>query len=217
MKSVTFCTKDKVDIVANYWKGGRRGVVLLHMMPATKESWDRFGGQLFDAGFSVLAIDLRGHGESIFQEGKKLDYKIFTDQEHQASIEDVEASVSFLKNVGVKEIFLVGASIGANLSLVYQSEHPQIQKAILLSPGTNYYGVRTQPSAQALQNNQEVYLVAGVLDQRKTGNAADMAKLIAEKIPGKKEIKIYSSSAHGTDLFAEDPQLMNTLIIWLQK
>lgn len=217
MESVRFLTKDKVEIIGNYWKGEKHAVLLLHMMPATKESWDRFAEALFDAGFSVLAIDLRGHGESINQEGLSLDYKTFTDEEHQASLMDVEASVSFLKKKGVKEIFLVGASIGANLALQYQGKHTEITKTILLSPGTNYRGVLTEPYAEMLGKNQEVYFVAGTLDGRSSGNAANMAKEIASKIIGKKEIKIYQSSAHGTDLFAEDAQLRYTLIAWLQK
>ena len=217
MESIYFQTEDDVRIVGNYWKGDQRAVLLLHMMPATKESWEAFAEALHTQGSTVLTIDLRGHGESTNQDGEILNYKEFTDAEHQDSIADVEAAVAYMQEYGAKNISIVGASIGANLALMYQAGHSEIQKTILLSPGTNYYGVRTEPSAEALQKNQEVYFIAGTLDQRKTGNAADMAKQIQSKVPGRSEMKIYENSAHGTDLFAEDSTLMDTLIAWLKK
>ncbi len=217
MESVAFKTEDNVHIVGNYWKGGREAVLLLHMMPATKESWNIFAEKLSAEGYSVLAIDLRGHGESIEQAGKKLNYKTFTDAGHQESILDVEASVAFLKKKGAQQIAIIGASIGANLALQYQAEHSEIKKTMLLSPGTNYRGVLTESSAQMLRQDQEVYFVAGALDGRSAGSAEAMAKQIAGKVHGKKQLKIYPSAAHGTDLFAEDPARMNELISWLRK
>ncbi len=211
MESVTFQTEDNVRIVGNYWEGSEHAVLLLHMMPATKESWEEFGEALNKKGFTVLAIDLRGHGESVQQEGNILNYRNFSDAEHQGSIADVEAAIAYLQEHGATEMSIVGASIGANLALWYQSEHPEIEKTILLSPGTNYRGIIIEPFAEALSEEQEVYFVAGTLD----GSAVEMAKQIQNKVPGSSEIKIYESSAHGTDLFAEDGKLMNTLISWL--
>lgn len=213
MESIQFQTEDHVTIVGNYWEGDSQAVVLLHMMPSTKESWEEFAEALNKKGYTVLAIDLRGHGESVEQEGRILNYKEFTDAEHQDSLLDVEAAMKYLEEQGVKEISLAGASIGANLALWYQSEHPEIQKTILLSPGTNYRGILTEPFAKELTEEQDVYFVAGTLD----GSAVEMAKLIQNKIAGHTELKIYESSAHGTDLFAEDDALMEELISWLEE
>lgn len=54
------------------------GIVLLHMMPAVKESYAAFARELRDAGIGVVAIDLRGHGQS---QGGPEGYKAFTDQQ----------------------------------------------------------------------------------------------------------------------------------------
>ncbi|MBI5797903.1 alpha/beta fold hydrolase [Candidatus Woesearchaeota archaeon] len=215
MKSISFLTDDQVNIVGNYWQGGKNAVLLLHMMPATKESWEYFAEDLHKENFTVLAIDLRGHGESMEQEGGILNYKTFTDEEHQDSIKDVEAAVDYLKEQGAENIAIIGASIGANLALEYQSEHPEIKKAVLLSAGTNYRGIEILPYAAKLREDQQVYFVAGSLDGRSAGSADAMAKEIAQKIK-KKEIKIYNSTAHGTDLFAEDDTLSKILIDWLK-
>jgi alpha-beta hydrolase superfamily lysophospholipase len=70
MEKVNFKTKDGVTIVGNYFKPRKEhapAFLLLHMMPATKESWNDFASHLQKEGFEVLAIDLRGHGESIYR------------------------------------------------------------------------------------------------------------------------------------------------------
>src|SRR3989344_3655754 len=80
-------TKDGVELYGTYVRAGKDdapAVVLLHMMPATKESWEGFQQMLADSGFQSLAIDLRGHGESVFRDGELLDYQAFTPEEHRA-------------------------------------------------------------------------------------------------------------------------------------
>ena len=93
-------------------------IILAPMMPATKESWRDFANFTQKQGYSSIAIDLRGHGQS---EGGPNGYENFSDNDHQKSIRDIEAAVEFLKNKGARpdRIILVGASIGANLSLKY--------------------------------------------------------------------------------------------------
>ena len=211
---ITLKTIDNVNIVGAYYKSpGNKGVLLLHMMPATKESWESFATKLQNAGFAVLAIDLRGHGES-----GSSDYKNFSDAEHQASIHDVEAAVEFLKSKGVSEISLGGASIGANLALWYQAEHSEIKQSILLSPGFNYRGVETKPYAQKLAADQRVYFVADEDDERSAGgSAATMARELVALTAAQKEITIYTGSGHGTDIMKAHPELEDQLVGWLQR
>ncbi len=212
VKKVSFTAEDGVAIVGNYWSGSDTAVLLLHMMPATKESWNDFADALNKEGMTVLAIDLRGHGESIKQGSNTLNYIQFSDEQHQASIKDVEAAVGFLKQNGSNTIYIAGASIGANLALQYQANHLEVKKTILLSAGLNYRGVLTQPSASALSSDQAVFLIAGTKDD----SAADMANQLASSIKGPKQVKIYDTSAHGTDLFNVDPNLISTLVDWLK-
>lgn len=210
MKKVSFATDDDVTIIGNYWKGSGNAVLLLHMLPATKESWNEFAEKLNNEGFTVLAIDLRGHGEST--NNGTLNYKTFTDAQHQASIKDVEAAVSYLKKQNAKNISIAGASIGANLALVYQSEHSEIKKTILLSAGQNYRGVMAEPAAEALQEDQKVFLVEGSSDSSSAGTA----DVLSSALSGDREVMIYNTSAHGTNLFEEHPELMNELVEWLK-
>ncbi len=212
MEKISFQTDDGVTIVGNLWKGGGDAILLLHMLPATKESWNDFAEELYNEGYTVLAIDLRGHGESVKQRDTMLNYKTFTDEQHQESIIDVRTAVSYLKEKGASSVAVAGASIGANLALQYQAEDPDIKKTILLSAGLDYRGVETESAAAALRSDQEVYYVAGSFD----GDTAETAQILSEKMAGESEVKIYDTTAHGTDLLAGDADLSKELIAWLK-
>ena len=212
---ITFKTSDNVNIVGIYYKAaGNAGILLLHMMSATKENWEAFAEKLQVAGFNVLAIDLRGHGES---GGGPNGFQNFSDAEHQASIHDVEAAIEFLKSKGISEIGIAGASVGANLALWYQAEHLEIKKIILLSAGFNYYGIEAKQYAQAIKTDQSVYFVGDEDDMRKSGHsAADMSRELYALTSAKKEITIYKGSGHGTDMFNAHPELEDRLVEWFK-
>lgn len=213
MQKISFITQDGVKIIGNYWPGSDKAALLLHMLPSTKESWTKLAKALNNENISVLAIDLRGHGESRDKNGEKLNFMDFEDSDHQASIKDVEAAIKFLEKKGAKEIYIGGASIGANLALQYQAEHANIKKTVLLSAGVNYRGILTEPAALNIGEQQKVFLAAGTMD----GNAAETAGKLSSLIRGRKEVEIYNASAHGTDLFDVDSGLINELVDWLKK
>lgn len=221
-ETVQFQTSDGITIFGLYTHGDNPAlpaVLLSHMMPATKESWNDFAQVLADDGFQALAIDLRGHGESVIQtpnaERRTLNYKNFSDAEHQKPILDLEAAVNFLKSKGVSEIHLVGASIGANLSLQYLAEHSEARSAILLSPGLDYRGVKTESFAARLREGQSVYYAAADNDPY----SAETAKTLYQKTPegAAKELKIFERGGHGTDMFSAHSELMRELSIWLKQ
>ncbi len=178
-------------------------LVLLHMMPATKESWRELAESAAREGFSSIAIDLRGHGES---DGGPEGYKEFSDSDHQKSILDVEAAVEFLKNQGAapKKIIFIGASIGANLALWYLADHPEIEKAVLLSVGEDYRGIKTPPLIQRLGAGQNILMFASRDDVRKDGDNASSNERLAAMVPAgvAKRLVVYDSGGHGTDFLS---------------
>jgi esterase/lipase len=193
--------------------------LLLHMMPATKESWRDFAEKLASHNLSSCAIDLRGHGVS--QDGPD-GYKNFSDEDHQASIHDVEASVEWLREKGYKNICIAGASIGANLALEYAAVHHDIKKVIALSPGFNYRGVITKPLMEILDSDQSVYFVGDEDDMRSSGHSAGQsASVMATELyglkQGEKEIQLFQKSGHGTDMLIAHQDFADRLIEWLIK
>jgi pimeloyl-ACP methyl ester carboxylesterase len=213
METVKFKTKDGIEVVGDYYEApDSRGALLLHMMPATRKSWTAFAPKLQQAGFKVLAIDLRGHGES---QGGPNGYQKFSDEEHQASRLDVEAGAAFLKEKGVAKLYLVGASIGANLALRYLAEHPDIKSAVLLSPGLDYRGVITDELVGKLKDNQAVYGIASEDDKYSFDTVKKLFEGIA--ISDKRAVRYFKNAGHGTEIFEKEPQFMGEIVEWLRK
>lgn len=109
-------------IVADRWMGsGDRGsIVLLHGGGQTRHSWRRSGSRFADAGWTTVAFDTRGHGDSDWDPDG--DYSI------DALVDDLRGIVAQLDMHPV----LIGASLGGITSLVAQGEHPELARAIVL-------------------------------------------------------------------------------------
>ncbi|MEE8131536.1 MAG: alpha/beta fold hydrolase [Candidatus Paceibacterota bacterium] len=228
MEDFFLTTKDNIKIATNLYpvENPIGWVVLTHMMPATKESWLGLAGKLQSLGYESLAIDLRGHGES---DGGHNGFMNFSDEEHQKSILDLETVVEYFKIRGAipEKIIFIGASIGANLSLQYISEHPEFKTAILLSPGLNYKGIKTEPMVEKLKEGQRVLFVSS----RDDGPNAEQNQKLFDLTPTgvEKDLIIYKNSGHGTSMLApyrneisgagfgkEEPDLESAIIKFLK-
>lgn len=212
---VSLKTADGVTIVGDYYEGGGdKHVLLLHMMPATRASWVAFANQLVADGYSAFAIDLRGHGESTAGPLGALDYRNFTDLDHQQSIADVQVAIEYLRERGMKEISIAGASIGANLAFVYAASHPEVQSVILLSPGLLYRGVNTEIAASQISDRTKIFLLVSSEDEY----AAASVKDLYEKIKSQhKKIEILDGAGHGTTMLERRPEYLAVLASWLSR
>jgi len=214
VQKVSLTASDGVVLAADWYPAvaPQKYFVLVHMMPATKESWQELAKRAQAKGYGVLAIDLRGHGQS--QAGPN-GYRNFSDSQHQESKLDLQAAVDYLKKQGAtaEQVSIIGASIGANLALQYIVEHPEFKAAGLLSPGLNYRGIETLPLAARLQQGQRVWLSAA--DDDNNGLNSQWVKEIYEAIDGEKVLKVgvnFKKGGHGTDIFKASPELMDKLI-----
>lgn len=217
MERITFSVDSSITIVGSYWQGkGRRAVILLHMMPATKESWIPLADRLHKAGMHVLAVDLRGHGESVRSTQGILEYALFTNEQHQASIADVEGAREWLHERGIayQDILLGGASIGASLAMQYLARHSEASAAFLLSPGLAYRGIEILPLARQLHSGQRLFIASAEDDPRVANNAAE-ARQIADAASCTKLFIPYAAGGHGTDILVAHPELMDAIVTWL--
>lgn len=203
VEKINLKTSDGVGIAANYFpaKNPVGWLLLVHMMPATKESWSDFARELQKSGYSSVAIDLRGHGES---EGGLDGYQRFSDAQHQAGIHDLEAAWEFLKSQGAQEkkIAVIGASIGANLALQFLTLNPTIGGGVLLSAG-DYKGIDSGQLVKKLSPDQKLLLAASKLDERSGGNNAEQNRQYYDAASQVKirHLIIFEGAGHGTDLF----------------
>ncbi|MDP4010463.1 MAG: alpha/beta fold hydrolase [Candidatus Spechtbacteria bacterium] len=219
MNKITLTTKDNIKIIGDFYPAdsdNAPAVILLHMMPATKESWQELAPILVERGFQVLAIDERGHGEST--ENGTLNFREFSGEQQQAKMLDVLAAREFFveKGVSVSNIFVGGASIGANLAIQYLAENPECRAVFGLSPGYNYYGIQTLPLMESTRAEQNIFLVASKDDP----NVPDSYKAVEELQKAgqaRKTVKIFDTGGHGTNIFKEHPEFMRELVDWLEE
>ena len=216
MTPVTFTTDDGVRIAGIVREAGdkKRWALLLHMMPATKESYATLMEALATRGVSSLAIDFRGHGESRQATAGPLDYTTFSHEEHQAKIKDVEAAVAFLEKtygIATADLVLVGASIGANLALQYAAAHADVPGAVLLSPGLNYRDIATMPLIQSLTRDRHVFL-AGSTDDEISGPAVEK---LMERSLAQTDVKQFTDAGHGTRMFETYPDFLEVVADWV--
>lgn len=201
VEKINLLSSDGQKIAANFYDApeARGWLLLTHMMPATKESWNIFAEEMQKNGYSSIAIDLRGHGES---QGGPNGYKQFSDADHQAGIHDLESAWNFLKSRGAtpEKTAVIGSSIGANLSMQFLSANPEVAKGIFLSAGLNYRGVATEEITKKLSVNQSVILASSKDDD---GNAEEnqlLYKALPEEM--KKRLIIFEHGGHGNNIFS---------------
>jgi dienelactone hydrolase len=198
-------------LAANFFdvKNPKGGIVYLHMMPATKESYNQLAKKLQNLGWVGLALDFRGHGAS--QDGPE-GYLSFSDQEHAQKYLDVLAGIDYLVKKGIpkESIAIVGASIGANLALKVLSEDEKIKKAVLLSPGLSYRGITTKNLATKLSSDKEVLLIGSQDDNYTIECIEELYGLIPKGV--KKQKQVYKDAGHGTTMLERQPDCENIII-----
>ncbi|MBU1032348.1 MAG: alpha/beta fold hydrolase [Patescibacteria group bacterium] len=220
MEKITFKTSDDVPIVGSWVTAPTTfgAVILLHMMPTNKESWAKFQAILAKRGLASLAIDLRGHGESnIGQDGGKIDYKRFSDAEHQSSLFDVIGAFDWLKRreFETERIAVCGASIGANLAVQFLLEEPRVAGAALLSPGKAYHGINVIEDIVDVLPEQSVWIAASEGDDQASFDDSKAAFEAASSL--KKEFVPLKNVGHGTKILEAKPELAESLADWLKE
>jgi pimeloyl-ACP methyl ester carboxylesterase len=191
--------------------------ILLHMYRSNRGAWAPLVPRLVEAGFTVLALDQRAHGESVQQGDRTLKVEQLTREQFSALVregaEDVQAARRFLKERGiaVDRIALVGASYGCTVSLLASGSVEGVRALSLLSPGTSYFGVNALAPARRFRGS--LLAIAAEDDPR----AVESARRIAGAHPGEHELVIYPSGGHGTRLFSPRPEVMDRVVEFLDK
>lgn len=211
-EQVSIKTEDGFEIVGSFYKSqSESGVILLHMLNRNRGDWNSFAEQLNKEGYSVLSIDLRGHGQSLKKSGRTIEWQMFSEKDFNDMILDVKAAKEFLESKGVKKVSVIGASIGANAAINYAEEDMEIKTVILLSPGLDYRGVKVEDTIKDY-GNRPILIVASEDDEY----SAMSSRQLIELAVGKKELKMYANAGHGTRMFP-NTDLDKVIIDWLKE
>lgn len=215
-RGVWLTTADGYNAAAWFWPAGGKkaapGIILLHQRGKDKSSWGEFPSKLVAEGFAVIAIDLRGHGQSTDPSGQPRALNSLTDSDYQAMLNDVGAAHAFLaqqKGVDADRVGLIGASIGANLALLYAAQDRRVRTVVALSPGLNYKSLQPLPVMGPL-DKRPLFFIASKGDKYSLECVQALAAAAVKDAPV--SIRVFEGSAHGTDIFAAQPGLEMTII-----
>jgi pimeloyl-ACP methyl ester carboxylesterase len=126
-KTLTSIDGSKIYYETQYLTTSKATLVLLHGATGDASTWNRFRDILHAAGYSTLAIDLRGHGHS--------------DRGHKNEFYDVKHIVNdilhIIKTEKLKKYILIGQCYGGTLLIKVASLNPEGLQA-LIALNTSY-------------------------------------------------------------------------------
>src|SRR5262245_11556684 len=199
-EDVTLKTKDGVNIRATYFGGLAKKnsvpIIMLHGWEGQRGEYDTLALGLQGKGCSIIAPDLRGHGQSTTQKladgsTRELDASKLRPAELQEAWLDVEACKSFLmdkNNLGelnINALCVIGADFGAILALRWAAldltapplltakQGQDVKALVLLSPMQSFKGltIREALAVPAVQRELSMMIVCGNKDTKSLPDA----------------------------------------------
>ncbi len=214
---VSFKATDSVQLEADYFPAAEEkapAVILLHMFKSDRSAWAPLVPHLHEAGFAVLAVDMRGHGNSLKPDKFQLRERAFNRDPSlfNSMYWDVEAAYAFLANepgVDMTRVGLVGASIGTSVAIMAASKNPAIDAVVCMTAGDNYLGV---PSVDHIKQckGQPILLMTREDERRATD--------ILAKLNTDAKARIYPGErAHGTRMFGKVEGVEEDIVAYLER
>lgn len=212
--AVTLASSDGLKIAASLLPAtlpAPPGLILVHMYGSDHSAWESFAGRAQREGYSTIAIDMRGHGDSASMNSAAPKYGGFSTEDWRGVLLDIDAARQALIASGVDEdrIGIVGASIGANLAAAYAAKNEDLQALVMLSPGTDYKGIRVTPSFETYGKRPSLLLTSE--DDR---YSAQTCRSLHASAAGFCELREFPGADHGTDLLDASPNAAGLILQW---
>lgn len=199
---VSFPPSDGGIVFADLYGEGDHGVVLVHGGRFDKASWTTQARALAEAGFRVLAIDLRGYGQSRGGKAARSSY----DHLHL----DVLAAIRYLRGSDATTVSVVGGSLGgwAAARAAVEATPGEVDRLVLLAHS---------PIDEPERMQGRKLFVTTRSDRSGSGLRLDTIREQYERAPGPKELLILEGSAHAQHIFSTDQgaQLMAEIFRFL--
>lgn len=178
-------------------------VVLLHQLYTNRSSWEPVTGPLLGANYNVLAVDLRGYGES----SKSINWR--------KAVTDVQLWFDWLRSEGGVRgdaISTMGSSMGSTLAIISCANDAHCKTTIAISPGWDYYGIILDEALSVgLANRPTLILYA----ERDRWPALGMPN-IQEAASGLLDIRVFPANAHGMDMIKQyQDEAIPMILEWL--
>ncbi len=187
----------------------RGTVILLHGLGSNLGEWYTFKKDLIHAGWSVMAVDLRGHGISNWHQGEPIHWYELSEKGVRGSLLDVDAAV---RHVSPEEnLWMIGSSFGSAVAINYAAAREGVRGVVMLTPGPAYGGLESQQPLREYPG--PVMLVAAEDD----GAAARVAKFLGEVGEGERNLVILEEAGHGSVMLESGASIREEIIAWMNQ
>lgn len=195
---------------ASLVKGGKPPLlILLHQFGMSNVNWGMFTEQLLRNGIAFLAMDLPGHGLSIYdlkQQKNRPPYSYYTGELLNFP-QDVAALVEQTIRLhhdrfDTTRIAVLGAGLGANVGLLYAHNDPRVRYIALVSPGLEFNQLRIAPVLREF-DDRPIMIAYSDTDVY----AVQTVDLLTDIIPRKFDLFVSSSMYAGNRLLNSEPAL----------
>ena len=232
ISAVSFSSIDSVEVSALFGTAQADGllpvVILLHDLGGNKSDWlndtDTYVA-LLERGYAVLAIDMRGHGQTPLPDARRVLELI----DLELSFFDVHAALVWLQSqskVDVSRIAVVGTGSGGNVAYVSSGRMPELIKTgVSLSPGLwgaaslepLVIGAGLEPFGP-----RSMLFMAGDQDQIQAGDVilsyAEFARSLEAQTAEPKDVRVFPDSAdHGFALLDNVAEAQDLFFLWLEE
>jgi pimeloyl-ACP methyl ester carboxylesterase len=112
-------------------------VLLLHGYGEDRTVWRNFTQQLLGRGWAVMALDLRGHGQSKTKNQRPIQaMPEWRTSSHEFPV-DLDPALDWLKarpRIDTQKIVVIGYDVGANLALIASGRFPEVRTVVAIRP-----------------------------------------------------------------------------------
>ena len=232
ISAVSFSSIDSVEVSALFGTAQADEllpvVILLHDLGGNKSNWlndtDTYVA-LLERGYAVLAIDMRGHGQTPLPDARRVLELI----DLELSFFDVHAALVWLQSqskVDVSRIAVVGTGSGGNVAYVSSGLFPELIKtSVSLSPGL-WGAASLEPlvigSGLEPFGPRSMLFMAGDQDQIQAGDVilsyAEFARSLEAQTAEPKDVRVFPDSAdHGFALLDNVAEAQDLFFLWLEE
>ena len=184
VERVTLRTDDGVTIVGEVRRGDAVWLLLGHQNGRDRRAWEPLAQPLHADGFSVLAWDFRGFGES--DDGELGDIWV-----------DWLAAIDFAVAEGATTVVAVGASMGGT-AVMTAAVREAVTGVVMISAPKEFQGL--DAVARAGRVKTPLLLIAGNDD----GDAVEDAEEIEAAAAGTAQVEVLDTGLHGNALAASN-------------
>ena len=210
---VAFKSFDLVDLRASFTMPSGvpapvPAVLLLHGYGENRSVWKDFEPQLLSRGWAVMALDLRGHGESKSRNQRPIEAsKDWRTDPHQFPV-DLDPALDWIKaqpRINTRNIVIIGTDVGANLALIASGRYPEVRTVVAIKPDLN----ETIALAGSPQDFQPRSALIVASNSTEAGRIRAMVKTPSRVL--------VASHAGGTGEWIGDKQVVDAVFQWLNE